>query len=108
MGSGSTPAFLQQAPNPTEAGFYQLTAAAKQEPVRCTADLALPGNVPEALPLISGHVGLDRGPETLAAPAQVSLSVPDFSILGIGDVNSFLASQQACPAPMTHSESLSQ
>ncbi|XP_060088702.1 mesoderm induction early response protein 2 isoform X2 [Heteronotia binoei] len=113
VGSGGTSAFLRQPPNPSEAGFYQLAAAAKQEPVRCAGeaiavDFTLPENVSEGLPLISGRMGLDRGPETLAAPAQVSLSVPDFSILGVGDGNSFLASQQACPAPVTHAESFSQ
>ncbi|XP_034976631.1 mesoderm induction early response protein 2 isoform X2 [Zootoca vivipara] len=107
------PAFLQHPPNTPEAGFYQVAAAGKQEPLRCSGnalavDFTLPGNVAEGLPLISGHVGLDRDPETLVAPAQVSLSVPDFSLLGIGDVNSFLATQQACPAPRGHSESLSQ
>ncbi|XP_048354757.1 mesoderm induction early response protein 2 [Sphaerodactylus townsendi] len=112
-GGGSTPAFLQHPPNPSEAGFYPLAAADKQETVQCTGeaiavDFALPGNVSEGLPLISGHVGLGRGPETSAAPTQVSLSVPDFSLLGIGDVNTFLAAPQACPTPVTRSESLSQ
>ncbi|XP_066492468.1 mesoderm induction early response protein 2 isoform X2 [Tiliqua scincoides] len=109
----SVPAFLQHPLNPSEAGFYQLAAAGKQESLRCSGeaiamDFTLPGSVTEGLPLISGHVGLDRGPEPLVAPAQVSLSVPDFSILGIGDVNSFLATQQTCPAPAAHSDSLSQ
>lgn len=108
----SVPAFLQHPLNPSESGFYQLAAAGKQEPLRCSGeaiamDFTLPGSVTESLPLISGHVGLDRGPEPLVAPAQVSLSVPDFSILGIGDVNSFLATQ-TCPAPAAHSDSLSQ
>ncbi|XP_053151053.1 mesoderm induction early response protein 2 isoform X3 [Hemicordylus capensis] len=112
MGS-SMPAYLQHPPTPSEAGFYQLAAAGKQEPLRCSGeaiavDFTLPGNVTEGLPLISGHVGLDRGPETLLAPAQVSLSVTDFSILGIGDVNSFLATQQTCPAPTARSDSVSQ
>ncbi|XP_061457585.1 mesoderm induction early response protein 2 isoform X2 [Rhineura floridana] len=107
------PAYLQHPPNPPEAGFYQVAATGKQEPLRCSGgaiavDFTLPGTVTEGIPLISSHVGLDRDPETLVAPPQVSLSVPDFSILGIGDVNSFLAAQQACPAPMPQSDSLSQ
>lgn len=112
MGSGA-PTYLRHPPNTSETGFYQLAASAKQEPLRCSGeaiamDFTLPGNVAQGLPLLSGHVELGRDPETLVAPAQVSLSVPDFSILGLGDVNSFLAAQQACPTPIAHTESLSQ
>ncbi|XP_042335658.1 mesoderm induction early response protein 2 isoform X3 [Sceloporus undulatus] len=110
---GRAPPFLQHPPDPPESGFYQMAAAGKQEPLQCSGeaiamDFTLPRNVTERLPLISGHVGLDRDSETLVAPAQVSLSVPDFSIIGIGDVNSFLAAQPACPAPTAHLDSLSQ
>ncbi|XP_063002983.1 mesoderm induction early response protein 2 [Elgaria multicarinata webbii] len=106
-------AYLQHPPNPPDAGFFPMATAGKQEPLRCSGEalavgFALPGNVAEGLPLISGHVGLDRHPETLLAPAQVPLSVPDFSVLGIGDVNNFLATQQACPAPTAQLDSLSQ
>ncbi|XP_007435745.1 mesoderm induction early response protein 2 isoform X3 [Python bivittatus] len=108
------PTYLQHPPNPSEAGFYPMAAADKpEESLRCSGeaiavDFTLPESVTERLPLISSHAGLERDPETLVAPAQVSLSVPDFSILGLGDVNSFLASQQTCPAPVAHSDSLSQ
>uniref|UniRef100_A0A8C8RTP3 MIER family member 2 n=1 Tax=Pelusios castaneus TaxID=367368 RepID=A0A8C8RTP3_9SAUR len=73
-----------------------------------TMDFALPGYINEGLPLISGHVDLDRDPEVGGSPAQVSLSVTDFGIIGVGDVNSFLAAHQACPGPMARSEPLSQ
>ncbi|KAH0625812.1 hypothetical protein JD844_034095 [Phrynosoma platyrhinos] len=110
---GRAPPFLQHPPDPPEDGFYQMAATGKQEPLRCSGeaiamDFTLPRNITERLPLISGHVGLGRDPETLVAPAQVSLSVPDFSIIGIGDVNSFLATQSACQAQTTHLDSLSQ
>ncbi|KFV61671.1 Mesoderm induction early response protein 2, partial [Dryobates pubescens] len=68
-------------------------------------DFTLPADINEGLPLIAGPVDLDRDPE---APAQVSLSVTDFGLIGIGDVNSFLTAHQACPAPVAHSEPLSQ
>uniref|UniRef100_A0A8C3SXJ4 MIER family member 2 n=1 Tax=Chelydra serpentina TaxID=8475 RepID=A0A8C3SXJ4_CHESE len=73
-----------------------------------TMDFTLPGDINEGLPLISGRVDLDRDPEALVSPAQVSLSVTDFGIIGIGDVNSFLAAHQACPGPVARPEPLSQ
>ncbi|XP_061871040.1 mesoderm induction early response protein 2 isoform X2 [Colius striatus] len=73
-----------------------------------TMDFTLPADVNEGLPLIAGPVDLDRAPEAVVAPAQVSLSVTDFGLIGIGDVNSFLTAHQACPAPVAHSEPLSQ
>ncbi|XP_072834296.2 mesoderm induction early response protein 2 isoform X2 [Pogona vitticeps] len=102
--SRGPPPFLQPSPNPPEPGFFQMATSTKPESLRCSGeamavDFTLPGSVTERLPLISGHVGLGRGPETLVAPAQVSLSVPDFSLIGIGEVNSFLATPPACPAP---------
>ncbi|XP_027715859.1 mesoderm induction early response protein 2 isoform X5 [Vombatus ursinus] len=75
---------------------------------RLAVDLALPAALPgEELPLISSHVDLDRDPEEAVAPAQVALSVTDFGLLGIGDVNPFLAAHPACPAPVLHPEPLS-
>lgn len=71
-------------------------------------DLALPGALPEELPLISSHVDMDGEPEEAVAPAQVALSVAEFGLIGIGDVNPFLAAHPACPAPALHSEPLSQ
>uniref|UniRef100_A0A8D0GWK7 MIER family member 2 n=1 Tax=Sphenodon punctatus TaxID=8508 RepID=A0A8D0GWK7_SPHPU len=100
--------------NPSETGFYQLAPAGKAQTLHSsgemiTMDFALPGDMTEGLPLISGRVGLDRDPEAIVTPtAQVSLSVTDFSLIGIGDVNSFLAAQPACSAPVVHSEPLSQ
>ncbi|XP_039556373.1 mesoderm induction early response protein 2 isoform X2 [Passer montanus] len=73
-----------------------------------TMDLALPADINEGLPLIAGPVDLDREPEAVVAPAQVSLSVTDFGLIGIGDVNTFLTAHQACPAPVARSEPLSQ
>ncbi|XP_039371987.1 mesoderm induction early response protein 2 isoform X2 [Mauremys reevesii] len=104
--------------NPSEMGLYQLPSAGpgladKQETLQSsgetiTMDFTLPGDINEGLPLISGRVDLDRDPEALGSPAQVSLSVTDFGIIGIGDVNSFLAAHQACPGPVARSEPLSQ
>lgn len=109
------PTYLQHPPNPSEAGFYQMAATDKQEePLRCseeaiTVDFTpLPESVTESLPLISSHAGLEGDPETLVAPAQVSLAVPDFSLLGLGEVDSLLTTQQSCPAPVAHSDSVSQ
>ncbi|XP_062365888.1 mesoderm induction early response protein 2 isoform X4 [Cinclus cinclus] len=65
-------------------------------------------DINEGLPLIAGPVDLDRDPEAVVAPAQVSLSVTDFGLIGIGEVNTFLTAHQACPAPVARSEPLSQ
>ncbi|EHB03932.1 Mesoderm induction early response protein 2, partial [Heterocephalus glaber] len=70
---------------------------------RLAVDFALP----EELPLLSSHVGLNEDPEEPVAPAQVALSVAEFGLIGIGDVNPFLAGHPACPAPGLHSEPLS-
>ncbi|XP_026542868.1 mesoderm induction early response protein 2 [Notechis scutatus] len=109
------PPYLQHPPNPSEAGFYQMAATDKQEePLRCSGDVVpvdfapLPESVTERLPLISSHAGLEGDPETLVAPAQVSLAVPDFSLLGLGEVDSLLTTPQSCPAPVAHSDSVSQ
>uniref|UniRef100_A0A8C3LNT6 MIER family member 2 n=1 Tax=Chrysolophus pictus TaxID=9089 RepID=A0A8C3LNT6_CHRPC len=73
-----------------------------------TMDFTLPADINEGLPLIAGPVDLGRDPEAVVAPAQVSLSVTDFGLIGIGDVNSFLTAHQACSAPVARSEPLSQ
>ncbi|NWZ34577.1 MIER2 protein, partial [Brachypodius atriceps] len=73
-----------------------------------TMDFTLPADINEGLPLIGGPMDLDRDPEAVVAPAQVSLSVTDFGLIGIGDVNTFLTAHQACPAPVARSEPLSQ
>ncbi|XP_004441519.1 PREDICTED: mesoderm induction early response protein 2 [Ceratotherium simum simum] len=85
-------------------------AAAALEPgasPRLAVDLALPGALPEELPLSSSHTDVDGEPEEAVAPAQVALSVTEFGLIGIGDVNPFLAAHPACPAPGLHSEPLS-
>ncbi|XP_070787975.1 mesoderm induction early response protein 2 [Pituophis catenifer annectens] len=109
------PTYLQHPPNPSEAGFYQMAATDKQEePLQCSGEAItvdftpLPESVTERLPLISSHAGLEGDPETLVAPAQVSLAVPDFSLLGLGEVDSLLTTPQSCPAPVAHSDSVSQ
>ncbi|XP_068775924.1 mesoderm induction early response protein 2 isoform X2 [Struthio camelus] len=104
--------------SPSETGLYALPPAVpglaeKQETLQSsgetiTMDFALPADINEGLPLIAGPVDLDRDPEAVVAPAQVSLSVTDFGLIGIGDVNSFLTAHQACPAPVARSEPLSQ
>ncbi|XP_027625344.1 mesoderm induction early response protein 2 isoform X1 [Tupaia chinensis] len=65
------------------------------------------GFLPAELPLLSSHVGLTGDPEEAVAPAQVALSVTEFGLIGIGDVNPFLATHSTCPAPGLHSEPLS-
>ncbi|XP_020939970.1 mesoderm induction early response protein 2 isoform X4 [Sus scrofa] len=74
---------------------------------RLAMDLALPGALPEGLPLLSSHADMDGEAEEAVAPAQVALSVAEFGLIGIGDVNPFLAAHPACPAPGLHSEPLS-
>ncbi|MBV98263.1 Mesoderm induction early response protein 2, partial [Eschrichtius robustus] len=93
-----------------EPAFYSPTTAAPEPGAspRLAVDLALPGALPEELPLISSHVDMDGEPEEAVAPAQVALSVAEFGLIGIGDVNPFLAAHPACPAPGLHSEPLSQ
>ncbi|NXE82351.1 MIER2 protein, partial [Cochlearius cochlearius] len=108
----------QDTVNPSESGLYALPPAGpglaeKQETLQSsgetiTMDFTLPADINEGLPLIAGPVDLDRDPEAVVAPAQVSLSVTDFGLIGIGDVNSFLTAHQACPAPVARSEPLSQ
>nr|XP_033710925.1 mesoderm induction early response protein 2 isoform X1 [Tursiops truncatus] len=92
-----------------EPAFYSPTTAASEPGAspRLAVDLALPGALPEELPLISSHVDMDGEPEEAVAPAQVALSVAEFGLIGIGDVNPFLAAHPACPAPALHSEPLS-
>ncbi|XP_059775036.1 mesoderm induction early response protein 2 isoform X1 [Balaenoptera ricei] len=92
-----------------EPAFYSPTTAAPEPGAspRLAVDLALPGALPEELPLISSHVDMDGEPEEAVAPAQVALSVAEFGLIGIGDVNPFLATHPACPAPGLHSEPLS-
>ncbi|XP_068390473.1 mesoderm induction early response protein 2-like isoform X1 [Eschrichtius robustus] len=92
-----------------EPAFYSPTTAAPEPGAspRLAVDLALPGALPEELPLISSHVDMDGEPEEAVAPAQVALSVAEFGLIGIGDVNPFLAAHPACPAPGLHSEPLS-
>ncbi|XP_074893796.1 mesoderm induction early response protein 2 isoform X5 [Buteo buteo] len=108
----------QHTVNPSESGLYALPLAGpglaeKQETLQSsgetiTMDFTLPADINEGLPLIAGPVDLDRDPEAVVTPAQVSLSVTDFGLIGIGDVNSFLTAHQACPAPVARSEPLSQ
>lgn len=93
-----------------EPAFYPPATAAPEPSTspRLAVDLALPGALPEELPLISSHVDMNGEPEEAVAPAQVALSVTEFGLIGIGDVNPFLATHPACPAPGLHSEPLSQ
>lgn len=67
-------------------------------------DLALP----EELPLSSSPVGLREDTAQPMASAQVALSVTEFGLIGIGDVNPFLAGRASCPASTLRSEPLSQ
>ncbi|XP_076977555.1 mesoderm induction early response protein 2 isoform X2 [Tamandua tetradactyla] len=105
------PAIPQLRRPPPLAGpaFYPPSVAAPEPGAgpRLAVDFAMPGALPKELPLISGHVDLNGDPEEAVAPAQVALSVTEFGLIGIGDVNPFLAAHPACPAPGLHSEPLS-
>lgn len=96
------PALAEPPSCPPAAAALELSASP-----RLAVDLALPGALPAEMALASGHAALDGEPEE-AVPAQVALSVTEFGLLGIGDVNPFLAAHPACPAPGLHSEPLSQ
>ncbi|XP_006898093.1 PREDICTED: mesoderm induction early response protein 2 [Elephantulus edwardii] len=100
---GSCP-FLPRQPRPLADPAFYPPASASPEPSthpRLAVDLALPGALPEGLPLLSSHVALDED------PARMALSVAEFGLIGIGDVNPFLATRPACPAPGLHTEPLS-
>ncbi|XP_008148948.2 mesoderm induction early response protein 2 [Eptesicus fuscus] len=99
----------QQPPALAEPAFCPSAAAAPEPSTssRLAVDLALPGALPEELPPVSSHVDMDGEPEEAVAPAQVALSVTEFGLIGIGDVNPFLATHPACPGPGLHSEPLS-
>ncbi|XP_027275272.1 mesoderm induction early response protein 2 isoform X4 [Cricetulus griseus] len=71
---------------------------------RLAVDLALP----EELPLVSSPVDLSEDTAEPMAPAQVALSVTEFGLIGIGDVNPFLTGHPTCPASTLRSEPLSQ
>ncbi|XP_032127947.1 mesoderm induction early response protein 2 isoform X2 [Sapajus apella] len=92
-------------PAPADAAAYLPAVAAPETDAspRLAVDFALP----EELPLIPSHVDLGADPEETVAPAQVALSVTEFGLIGIGDVNPFLAAHPTCPAPGLHSEPLS-
>ncbi|XP_036898157.1 mesoderm induction early response protein 2 isoform X1 [Sturnira hondurensis] len=100
----------QRPPALAEPAFCPSAAAAPEPDAssRLAVDLALPAALPEEMPLVSSHVDMDGEPEEAVAPAQVALSVTEFGLIGIGDVNPFLAAHPACPGPGLHSEPLSQ
>nr|XP_005892810.1 PREDICTED: mesoderm induction early response protein 2 [Bos mutus] len=88
-----------------EPAFFPPATAAPEPGAspRLAVDLTLP----EELPLVSSHEDTDGEPEETVGPPQVALSVAEFGLIGIGDVNPFLASHPACPASGLHSEPLS-
>lgn len=96
---GWPPALAEPASCPPAAATLEPSASP-----RLAVDLALPAE----LPLVPSHAGMDGEPEEAVAPAQVALSVTEFGLIGIGDVNPFLAARPACPASGLHSEPLSQ
>ncbi|XP_075400225.1 mesoderm induction early response protein 2 isoform X2 [Tenrec ecaudatus] len=83
--------------------FYPAASAAPEPGAhpRLAVDVALPATLPEGLPLLPAHSGLGGDPA-----AQVALSVAEFGLIGLGDVNPFLAPRPACPAGL-HPEPLS-
>ncbi|XP_030074534.1 mesoderm induction early response protein 2 isoform X2 [Microcaecilia unicolor] len=114
--SGMTTDCTRSPVNPSETGFYQLPAglvlADQQDPLPSSdgylsMGFALPGGMNGGLPLISSSMDFERDP-TQMSPAQLSLSITDFGIVGVQDVNSFLVARTPCPAPVIASESLSQ
>ncbi|XP_073910562.1 mesoderm induction early response protein 2 isoform X2 [Castor canadensis] len=96
----------QQPPALTDPAEYTSAPATSQP--NASPRLAVDFALPEELPLMSSHVDLSGDPEEPVAPAQVALSVTEFGLIGIGDVNPFLAGHPVCPAPPLHSEPLSQ
>ncbi|XP_029469409.1 mesoderm induction early response protein 2 [Rhinatrema bivittatum] len=114
--SGITATCTRSLINPSETGFYQLPAgpvlADQQETLSSSdgclnIDFVLPGDINDGLPLISSSMDFERDP-TEVTPTQVSLSVTDFGIVEIRDVNSFLVAHTPYPAPLVAPESLSQ
>uniref|UniRef100_A0A250Y165 Mesoderm induction early response protein 2 n=2 Tax=Castor canadensis TaxID=51338 RepID=A0A250Y165_CASCN len=95
----------QQPPALTDPAEYTSAPATSQP--NASPRLAVDFALPEELPLMSSHVDLSGDPEEPVAPAQVALSVTEFGLIGIGDVNPFLAGHPVCPAPPLHSEPLS-
>ncbi|XP_031205261.1 mesoderm induction early response protein 2 isoform X5 [Mastomys coucha] len=97
---------LQQPTSLATSAELPPTAAAPEPGTspRLAVDLALP----EELPLASSPVDLSEDTAEPMAPAQVALSVTEFGLIGIGDVNPFLTGHPACPASTLHSEPLSQ
>ncbi|XP_028627590.1 mesoderm induction early response protein 2 isoform X4 [Grammomys surdaster] len=101
----AVPSLQQPASLATSAELPPPAAAPELGPSpRLAVDLALP----EELPLVSSPVDLSEDTAEPMAPAQVALSVTEFGLIGIGDVNPFLTSHPACPASTLHSEPLSQ
>nr|XP_033813273.1 mesoderm induction early response protein 2 isoform X2 [Geotrypetes seraphini] len=102
--------------NPSETGVYQLPAdlvlADQQDPFPSSdrylsMGFALPEGMDSRLPLISSNIDFERG-STQVSPTQVSLSITDFGIVGIQDINSFLVAHTPRPAPVIAFEFLSQ
>ncbi|XP_057628948.1 mesoderm induction early response protein 2 isoform X3 [Chionomys nivalis] len=96
---------------PAELPLVVAAAAAAAAPApepgtspRLAVDLALP----EELPLVSSPVDLSEDTAEPMAPAQMALSVTEFGLIGIGDVNPFLTGHPTCPASTLRSEPLSQ
>ncbi|XP_069504217.1 mesoderm induction early response protein 2 isoform X2 [Ambystoma mexicanum] len=101
--------------NSSDAGFYQLPAGPDPTDPQdilpsvgghITLDFALPGGINEGRPLMANHVDLGQD-STEDSSTQVSLSVTDFGLIGLRDLNSFLTTHPSCPSPLVHSESLS-
>ncbi|NXH17215.1 MIER2 protein, partial [Bucco capensis] len=105
--SGVTPAPCPHL-SPAPCALPEKQEALQSSAERISVDFTLPADVKQGLPLLAGPGALDREPEAVVAPAQVSLAVTEFGLLGIADVNSFLSAHQACPAPVARSEPLSQ
>ncbi|XP_064424555.1 mesoderm induction early response protein 2 [Latimeria chalumnae] len=75
---------------------------------RLKVDFSLPPpEFNERLPLIPSSVEL-KSSSVAVTPGQMSLSVTDFSIISITDVNSFLNTHVTCQETVVHSEPLSQ
>ncbi|XP_008835447.1 mesoderm induction early response protein 2 isoform X2 [Nannospalax galili] len=96
----------QQPANLAAPADFPSTAAAPEP--GASPRLAVDFTLPKDLPLVSSHMDLSEDPVEPMTPAQVALSVTEFGLIGIGDVNPFLTGHPTCPASTLRSEPLSQ
>lgn len=101
-------ASLQQPSSLSALAELPAAAAAPAPELDASSRLAVDLALPEELPLVSSPVDLSEDTAEPMAPAQMALSVTEFGLIGIGDVDPFLTGHPACPASTLRSEPLSQ